>query len=123
MRISDWSSDVCSSDLRTGVDASALERERDVLSEQARASGKPEDIIAKMVEGRLRQFSEEVALLEQIYVIDGETKVSKVIDAAAKDAGAPVTHAALARHQLGTGVVRAAQAHARGVPAPPGAMQ
>src|SRR3546814_7771971 len=82
MRISDWSSDVCSSDLRTGVDASALERERDVLSEQARASGKPEDIIAKMVEGRLRKFYEEVVLLEQTYVIDGETKVSKVLDAA-----------------------------------------
>src|SRR3546814_13473028 len=101
MRISDWSSDVCSSDLRTGVDASALERERDVLSEQARASGKPEDIIAKMVEGRLRKFYEEVVLLEQIYVIDGETKVSKVLEAAAKDAGAPVTIAGFARIQLG----------------------
>src|SRR3546814_13329917 len=109
MRISDWSSDVCSSDLRTGVDASALERERDVLSEQARASGKPEDIIAKMVEGRLRKFYEEVVLLEQIYVIDGETKVSKVLEAAAKDAGAPVTIAGFARNQLGEGVERGEQ--------------
>src|SRR3546814_13471662 len=100
MRISDWSSDVCSSDLRTGVDASALERERDVLSEQARASGKPEDILAKMVEGRLRKFYEEVVLLEQIYVIDGDTKVSTVLEAAAKDAGAPVQTAGFARTQL-----------------------
>src|SRR3546814_6458231 len=94
MRMSDWSSDVCSSDLlamhvaaarpqaldRSGVDASALEREREVLSEQARASGKQEDIIAKMVEGRLRKFYEEVVLLEQVYVIDGETKITKVLE-------------------------------------------
>src|SRR3546814_8201843 len=85
MRISDWSSDVCSSDL------------------------KPEDIIAKMVEGRLRKFYEEVVLLEQIYVIDGETKVSKVLEAAAKDAGAPVTIAGFARIQLGEGVEREEQ--------------
>src|SRR3546814_14030826 len=75
---------------RSGVDASALEREREVLSEQARASGKQEDIIAKMVEGRLRKFYEEVVLLEQVYVIDGETKLTKVLEAAAKDDGAPV---------------------------------
>src|SRR3546814_17978172 len=72
---------------RSGVDASALEREREVLSEQARASGKQEDIIAKMVEGRLRKFYEEVVLLEQVYVIDGETKITKVLEAAAKDVG------------------------------------
>ena len=75
---------------RDGVDASALERERDVLSEQARASGKPEEIIEKMVEGRLRKFYEEVCLLEQVFVIDGENKVSKVLEAAAKEAGAPI---------------------------------
>ncbi len=75
---------------RDGVDASALERERSVLSEQARASGKPEEIIEKMVEGRLRKFYEEVCLLEQVFVIDGENKVSKVLDTAAKDVGAPI---------------------------------
>src|SRR3546814_18790113 len=119
MRISDWSSDVCSSDLRTGVDASALERERDVLSEQARASGKPEDIIAKMVEGRLRKFYEEVVLLEQIYVIDGETKVSTVLEAAAQDAGAPVTIAGFARIPLAQGVEREGQALPAEGAAPP----
>jgi len=55
------------------VDAAALERERHVLSEQARESGKPEEIIAKMVEGRLRKFYEETVLLEQIFVMDNET--------------------------------------------------
>ncbi|WP_299399371.1 translation elongation factor Ts [Pelagibius sp.] len=91
---------------RDGVDASSLERERSVLSEQARASGKPEEIIEKMVEGRLRKFYEEVCLLEQVFVIDGENKVSKVLEAAAKDAGAPVKIAGFHRFQLGEGVER-----------------
>ena len=54
------------------------------------ASGKAEAIVDKMVEGRLRKFYEEVVLLEQIFVIDGETRVAKVVEAAAKEAGAPV---------------------------------
>ena len=86
------------------VDASALDRERDVLTEQARASGKPENIIAKMVEGRLRKYYEEVVLLEQVWVIDGETKVGKVLEAAAKDLGAPVTVTGFARFNLGEGI-------------------
>lgn len=86
------------------VDASALDREREVLSEQARASGKPEEIIAKMVEGRLRKYYEEVCLLEQTYVIDGETKVRKVIENAGKDLGAPVNLTGFARFQLGEGI-------------------
>jgi elongation factor Ts len=94
---------------RSGVDASALERERDVLSEQARASGKPEEVIAKMVEGRLRKFYEQVVLLEQVFVIDGESKVSKVLEAAAKDVGAPVAIAGFARLQLGEGIEREEQ--------------
>jgi elongation factor Ts len=94
---------------RGGVDASALDRERDVLSEQARASGKPEDIIAKMVEGRLRKFYEEVCLLEQVFVIDGETKIAKVLENAAKEVGAPVAIAGFVRLQLGEGVEREEQ--------------
>jgi elongation factor Ts len=86
------------------VDPAALERERDVLREQARASGKPDNIIDKMVEGRLRKFYEEVVLLEQIYVIDGENKVSKVVEAAAKEVGAPVKIAGYARFALGEGI-------------------
>lgn len=62
-----------------GVDSSALDRERQVLSDQARASGKPEEIIAKMVEGRLRKYYEEVVLEEQTFVIDGESKVKDVV--------------------------------------------
>jgi elongation factor Ts len=86
------------------VDGAALERERNVLREQARASGKPEAIIEKMVEGRLRKFYEEVVLLEQTYVIDGETRVTKVLDAAAKELGAPVRVAGFVRFALGEGI-------------------
>lgn len=88
------------------VDASALDREREVLAEQARASGKPEEIVQKMVEGRLRKYYEEVCLLEQTFVIDGETKVRKVLEAAEKDLGGPVKVAAMVRYQLGEGIER-----------------
>jgi len=91
------------------VDATALDRERDVLSEQARASGKPEEIIAKMVEGRLRKYYEEVVLLEQVFVMDSEKKIAKVVETAAADIGAPVKLSGFARFELGEGVERAAE--------------
>jgi elongation factor Ts len=86
------------------LDPEAVERERQVLIEQARESGRPDDIIQKMVEGRLRKFYQEVVLLEQTYVIDNETKVAKVVENAAKDIGAPVKLAGFVRFQLGEGV-------------------
>ncbi len=89
-----------------GVDPAALERERSVLAEQAKASGKPAEIVAKMVEGRLRKFYEEVVLLEQTFVKDGERKVKAVIEQAAKEIGAPVKVAAIARMALGEGIER-----------------
>jgi len=88
------------------VDAGVLEREREVLSEQARVSGKPEEIVEKMVEGRLRKFYEEVVLSEQTYVVDGETKVSKVIEAATQEIGAPVTLSGFVCFTLGEGIER-----------------
>jgi elongation factor Ts len=91
------------------VDASALDRERDVLSEQARASGKPEEIIAKMVEGRLRKFYEEVVLLEQVFVMDTDKKIAKVVEEAAKEVGAPVKLGGFVRFELGEGVEKAAE--------------
>jgi elongation factor Ts len=86
------------------VDPSALERERNVLADQARASGKPEAIIEKMVEGRLRKYYEDVVLLEQTWVIDNETKVGKVIEGVAKEVGAPVTVKSFVRFTLGEGI-------------------
>jgi elongation factor Ts len=88
------------------VPQSALERERAVLREQARASGKSEDIIERMVDGRLRKFYEEAVLLEQIFVVDQETRISKVVENAAKAAGAPIRIAGFARFALGEGVER-----------------
>ena len=89
---------------RDGVDAKDLQRERDVLSEQARASGKPDEIIAKMVEGRLRKYYEEVCLLEQTFVIDNETKIEKVLENAGKEIGSPVSISSFVRLALGEGV-------------------
>jgi elongation factor Ts len=86
----------------SGVDPSALEREKDVLTEQARASGKPENIIEKMVEGRIRKYYEEVVLLEQVWVHDGESRVKAV----AKKAG--ITIKGFARFQLGEGIEKQA---------------
>jgi len=80
------------------VDPAALVRERAVLSEQAAASGKPPAVIEKMVEGRIRKFYEEVVLLEQVWVHDGESRVREVV----KKAGAKLT--GFARFQLGEGI-------------------
>lgn len=88
------------------LDPAALERERAVLVEQARASGRPEDVIQKMVEGRVRKFYEEVVLLEQVFVMDGKTKVADVVEQFAKEIGAPVTLKAFARFALGEGIER-----------------
>jgi elongation factor Ts len=88
------------------LDPAVVEREKAILADQARASGKPEEIIGKMVEGRLRKFYEESVLLEQIFVIDGETKVAKVIENAAKQVGAPIEFTGFARLELGEGVER-----------------
>jgi len=86
------------------VNSTALDRERSVLADQARASGKPEEIIAKMVEGRLRKYYEEVVLLEQVYVIDGENKVRKVVETVAKEIGAPIKVVGFTRFVLGEGI-------------------
>jgi elongation factor Ts len=86
------------------VPAAALERERAVLREQAGGSGKSEAIVEKMVEGRLRKFYEESVLLEQVFVIDGETRVGKVVEAAGKAAGMAIRVVGFARFQLGEGI-------------------
>ena len=86
------------------LDPAIVARERDIFSEQARASGKPENIIEKMVEGRIRKFYEEAVLLEQIFVMDGETKIKDVLANASKELNAPVILKAFARFELGEGI-------------------
>jgi elongation factor Ts len=87
-----------------GVDADALERERAVLKEQALASGKPAEIVEKMMEGRIRKYYEQVVLLEQTYVIDGESKISAVLEKASKELGAEVKLTGYVRFERGEGI-------------------
>lgn len=84
----------------TSVDGAALEREKAVFADQARQSGKPEAIIAKIVDGRVAKYYEEVCLVEQPFVMDQDRKVKDVIKGAAADA----TVAAFVRFQLGEGI-------------------
>ena len=86
------------------VDSARLERERDVLSAQARESGKPEEIVDKIVEGRLRKYYEEVVLLEQTYVIDGENKVAEAVDLLSKELGTGIKISGFVRFALGEGI-------------------
>jgi elongation factor Ts len=89
------------------LDPQAVARERAVLAEQARESGRPENIIEKMVEGRLRKFYQDSVLLEQTWVHDGESRVGKVIEDASKRLGAPIEVTEFVRFALGEGVEKA----------------
>ncbi|MGI9386822.1 MAG: translation elongation factor Ts [Methyloligellaceae bacterium] len=86
------------------VSGESLERERKILAEQAAASGKPAEIIEKMVEGRLRKYYQEVVLHEQTFVIDNESKIAKVVENAAKEVGAPIEISGFVRFELGEGI-------------------
>ena len=86
------------------LDPDVVARERAVYAEQARESGKPEAIIEKMVEGRMRKFHEEVVLLSQAFVIDTDKTVEQALADAAGDVGAPVEVTAFAVFRLGEGV-------------------
>lgn len=86
------------------VDAAKLERERAVYREQAAASGKPPEVVEKMVEGRVRKYYEEVVLMEQLFVIDNKTKIAQVVAGAEKELGKPVKVAGFVRFQVGEGI-------------------
>lgn len=88
----------------TSLDPQLVQREREIFAEQSKASGKPENIIEKMVDGRIRKFYEEVVLLEQIFIMDNKTKISDVIANAAKELNAPITIKGFIRYSLGEGI-------------------
>jgi len=88
------------------LDAEMVARERDVLIEQAKASGKPQEIAEKMVEGRMKKYYQEVVLLEQTSVIDGETRIADMVADAGKKAGTKIALTAFVRFNLGEGVAR-----------------
>jgi elongation factor Ts len=89
------------------IDPAIVDKERAIFSEQAKESGKPAEVIAKMVEGRVRKFYEEQTLLAQTFVIDGESKVKDVVAKAEKDAGAPIKVTKFVRYSLGEGIEKA----------------
>ena len=86
------------------LDQDVVARERAIILEQVKESGKPADIAEKMVDGRLRKYFEEVTLLSQTFVVDGETKVADVLKNAEKEAGAPVKLTRFVRYALGEGI-------------------
>ncbi|MEO5809021.1 MAG: translation elongation factor Ts [Sphingomicrobium sp.] len=87
-----------------GLDADLLAREKAIAMDKAAESGKPANIVEKMVEGTMAKFRKENALLSQLFVIDNKTPVADVVAQAAKDAGAPITLKAFERFQLGEGI-------------------
>ncbi|WP_421865591.1 translation elongation factor Ts [Parvibaculum sp.] len=86
------------------MDQSVVDRERNVLIAEAKESGRPDNIIEKMVEGRIRKFYEEVVLLSQAFVVDPDNTVEKAVKAAEADIGAPVTVVGFVRFALGEGI-------------------
>ena len=86
------------------LDPAIVEKERTFLIEQAKESGKTQEIAEKMVEGRIRKFFSEVVLAEQTFVIDNETKIAQVIENAAKEIGSPIELVGFARLELGEGI-------------------
>lgn len=86
------------------LDPAAVEREKAIFSDQARASGKPENIIEKMVEGRLRKFYEEVVLLKQAFVMNPDLTVEKALKEAEKEIGAPAKITGFVRYAVGEGI-------------------
>jgi len=86
------------------LDSVVVEREKSIFADQARQSGKPENIIAKMVEGRMRKFYEEVVLPMQPFIMDPDKTVDAVVKAAEKDVGAPVSIEGFVRYALGEGI-------------------
>lgn len=103
------------------LDPAILEREKQVQMDKARESGKPENIIEKMIVGRMRKYLEEVVLLHQTFVIDGETKISDVIAKAAKDAGTEIELVSFVRMEMGEGLEKKEEDFAAEVAAVAGA--
>jgi elongation factor Ts len=88
----------------SGVSAETIDRERAIAQEKAAESGKPAEVVAKMVDGAVAKFLKENTLINQLFVIDGKTKISDVVAAAGKEAGSPIVLKDYVRFQLGEGI-------------------
>lgn len=89
------------------LDKALIEREKKVLIDQARSSGKPDAVIEKMIEGRLRKFYEEIVLLEQKFIMDPDTSIKKFLETKEKEWGVPVRVVSFVRFALGEGIEKA----------------
>jgi len=105
------------------LDPEVIERERAIATEKAAESGKPADIIAKMVEGGIAKYRKENALVSQLLVMDGKTKISDVVANAAKAAGKPIKLVDYVRFQLGEGIEKETSDFAAEVAAASGVKQ
>ena len=90
------------------LDPELIERERAIAAEKAGESGKPAEIIAKMVDGAIAKYRKENALVSQLFVMDGKTKISDVVAKAGKDAGTTIVLKDYVRFQLGEGIEKEA---------------
>jgi len=88
----------------SGLDQDTIERERAIATEKAAESGKPANIVEKMVDGAMAKFAKENALLSQIFVMDNKTPIAQVVEQAGKDAGADIKLTDSVRFQLGEGI-------------------
>jgi elongation factor Ts len=86
------------------LDPDMIERERSIAMEKAKESGKPQNIVEKMVEGGLAKFRKDNALLSQLFVMDNKTPVAEVVASAGKEAGNDIAISAFVRFQLGEGI-------------------
>ncbi len=89
------------------IDPEIVERERAIFTEQAKESGKPDNVVQKMVQGRVEKFYKESVLLKQVFVVDAERTVEQALAAAEKTAGAPIKVAGFVRYALGEGIAKA----------------
>jgi elongation factor Ts len=105
------------------LDPEVIERERAIATEKAAESGKPADIVAKMVEGGIAKYRKENALVSQLLVMDGKTKISDVVANAAKAAGKPIKLVDYVRFQLGEGIEKETSDFAAEVAAASGVKQ
>jgi elongation factor Ts len=91
------------------LDPAAVEHERSILAEQAAASGKPANVVEKMIEGRIRKFYEEVVLLKQAFVMEPDKTIEQLVAETAKALGSPVAVKGFVRLALGEGVEKKAE--------------
>ena len=106
-----------------GLDEALVSRERAIAAEKAAESGKPENVVAKMIEGAIAKFRKENALLSQLFVMDNKTRIADVIAQAAKDAGGSIALTGYVRYQLGEGIEKAESDFAAEVAAASGIKQ